>query len=61
MTNDQMSRAVPSHVDAIRVRLGWSHQRLAAAMHMQPAQLSSFLSGAVPLDAAVLVYLGEPE
>ena len=33
---------------------GWS---LAAALRMTPAQLSSFLSGAVPLDAAALVYL----
>ena len=57
MTNDQMSRDFPSHVDALRVRLGWSHQRLAAAMCMTPVQLSAFLSGAVPLDAAALVYL----
>ena len=30
MTNDQMSRAFPSHVEGLRVRLGWSHKQLAA-------------------------------
>ena len=57
MTNDQMSRTFPFRVDGLRIRLGWSQKQLAAAMRMTPAQISSFLSGAVPLDAAALVYL----
>lgn len=57
MTNSEISRSFPHQVSALRIRMGWTREQLAAAMRMSRDDLLAFETGAVELGPDSLIYL----